>query len=153
MIKEDLHNHSTKLGISSTINNDSYNVKQFVYRSTTIFITGIAKLHKVPPGSCFEIIRRMRENNLTSETFSRKLQYVVAVGCEIRLKAYLTAGQQNDFIHTSLDGTEEDISSSLIKAVGKKSCYDYFEIACCLQYDTMEVLNFKYDTVTCTIIL
>ena len=146
MIKEDLHNHSTKLGISSTINNDSYNVKQFVYRSTTIFITGIAKLHKVPPGSCFEIIRKMRENNLTSETFSRKLQYAVAVGCEIRLKAYLTAGQQNDFIHTSLDGTEEDISSSLVKAVGKKSCYDYFEIACCLQYDTMEVFNFKYDT-------
>ena len=149
MIKEDLQNHSTKLGISSTIDNDSYNVKQFVYRSTTIFITGIAKLHKIRPGSCFEIIRRMQncqDKTLISETFSRKLQYAVAVGCEIRLKAYLDAGQQNDYIHTSLDGTEEDISSSLIKAVGKKSCYDYFEIACCLQYDTMEILNFKQNT-------
>ena len=146
MIKEDLQNHSTKLGISSTIDNDSYNVKQFVYRSTTIFITGIAKLHKIQPGSCFEIIRRMQEYNLISEMFSRKLQYAVAVGCEIRLKAYLDSGQQNDYIGASLDGTHEDISSSLIKAVGKKSSYDYFEIACCLQYGTMEVLNFKHDT-------
>ena len=52
MIKEDMENHSTKLGISLAIDNDRFNVKQLAYRSTTICITGIAKLNGIKPGSC-----------------------------------------------------------------------------------------------------
>ena len=137
MIKNDLQNHSTKFSISSTINTDSYNVKQFAYRSTTIFITGIAKLHNIESGSCFELVRKMKKQNLISEEFCQKLQYAVAIACEIRLKTYLKRGYQYDYVESSTAENSSDISTSLVHAVGKQSCYDYLEVACCLQYDAI----------------
>ena len=137
MIKDDMQKHSTKLSIFSIVENDSYNIKQFAYRSTTIFITGIAKLNNIKPGSCFDVVRRMREKELVSEEFSHKLQYAVAVACEIRLKTYLENGYQYDNIEPLLNHSAEDISINLRNAVGEKCCYDYLEIACCLQYDTI----------------
>ena len=142
IIKKDMKNHSTKLGISSTIDSDSFNVKRLAYRSTTTFITGIAKLNGIEPGSCFELVQRMQDQKLITETFSHKLQYAVAIACEIRLKTYLERGYQSDNIALS-EEADEDISVSLIDAVGKRSCYDYFEIACCLQYDA--IAFFKFD--------
>ena len=59
MIKKDMEIHSTKLGISLTFGNDSCNLKKLAYRSTTIFITGIAKWHNIKPGSCFELVQNM----------------------------------------------------------------------------------------------
>ena len=137
MIKDDMQKHSTKLGISSTIDKNSYNVKQFAYRSTTIFISGFAQLLGVKPGSCFEVVRRMYEQEHISEKFSHKLQYAVALACEIRLKTYLDQGYQYDYVEWSARESLENVSTSLINAVGKRSCYDYLEIACCLQYDAV----------------
>ena len=142
MIKEHMENHSTKLGISSAIDNDNFNVKRLAYRSTTTFITSIAKLNGIKPGSCFELVQRMQDQKLITETFSHKLQYAVAIACEIRLKTYLKRGYQYDYVELSQE-SDEDISMSLIDAVGKRSCYDYFEIACCLQYDAIAI--FKFD--------
>ena len=142
LIKNDMKDHSTKLGISSIIDNDSYYLKQFAYRSTTAFITGLAKLHGIDPGSCFALIRGMQSRKLVSEEFSHKLQYAVAIACEIRLKTYLEQECQYDCIAVSEEGPE-DVSLNLINAVGRQSCYDYLEIACCLQYDV--ITCFKLD--------
>ena len=139
MIKKDMEIHSTKLGISSTIENDSYNLKKLAYRSTTIFITGIAKWHNIEPGSCFELVWKMKNKELidTRSDFSRKLQYAVALACEIRLKTYLEHGCQWDYAELSEEEGFEDLLKSLTNAVGLRSCYDYFEIALCLQYDAI----------------
>ena len=138
MIKKDMQIHSTKLGISSTIENDSYNVKKLAYRSTTIFITGIAKWHNIKPGSCFELVQNMEQRGLIfGNDFCRKLQYAVALACEIRLKTYLEHGCQWDYTELSEKESDKDLLTSLIRAVGKRSCYDYLEIACCLQYDAI----------------
>ena len=144
MIKKDMEIHSTKLGISSTIENDSYNVKKLAYRSTTIFITGIAKWYNIKPGSCFEVVRKMEDIGLIfGDDFSRKLQYAVALACEIRLKTYLEHNCQWDYANLSEEETDEELLTSLISAVGKRSCYDYLEIACCLQYDA--ITHFQLD--------
>ena len=141
MIKDDMQKHSTKIGISSTLEKDSYNVKQFAYRSTTIFITGIAKVHNIKSGSCFDLVRKMQDYQLITEEFNHKLKYAVALACEFRLKAYFDQGYQCDFVDSPVEGTDEDISVNLINAVGKRSCYDYFEIACCQQYDAIATFN------------
>ena len=90
-----------------------------------------------------QLVQRMQDQKLITETFSHKLQYAVAIACEIRLKTYLERGYQYDYMELS-EETDEDISMSLIDAVGKRSCYDYFKIACCLQYDA--IAFFKFDT-------
>ena len=150
VIKKDMETYSTKLSISRAVENDSYNIKQFVYRSTTIFITGLAKMHNINQGSCFEIVRKMTKRNLVSPEFAHKLLYAIAVACEIRLKTYLLKESQEDYVDSFenrersdffLAEVNEDITSNLIKAVGKQSCYDYFEIALCLQYDVIAHLK------------
>ena len=142
MIKKDMQIHSTKLGISSTIENNSYNVKKLAYRSTTIFITGIAKWHNIKPGSCFELVQNMEQRGLIfGNDFCRKLQYAVALACEIRLKTYLEHNCQWDYAELSEEDCGEDLLECLINAVGLRSCYDYFEIACCLQYDAIELFQ------------
>ena len=144
VIKDDMKTYSTKLSLFATIQNDSYNVKQFVYRSTTIFIAGLAKMHNIKSGSCFDIILRMSEKNLIADAFKQKLQYAVAIACEIRLKTYLNKNCQDDYVAFDVED-DHDIASTLIKIVGKRSCYDYFEIACCLQYDVIAHLNLSDD--------
>ena len=139
IIKEDMQIHSTKLGISSTIDKDTYNVKQLAYRSTTIFITGIAKWHGMKPGSCFDIVRDLEEKSHITLAFSHKLQYAVALACEIRLKTYLNHGCQCDCI----EGADESILTNMMGAVGERCWYNYLEIACCLQYDA--IAYFKLD--------
>ena len=145
MIKDDMQNYSTKLNISATIEKQSYNIKQFAYRSTTIFITGISKMNNIKPGSCFEIVRKMRDRELMSEEFSNKLLYAIALACEIRLKTYLEQGFQYDYDELSVEkAAAHNVALSLIKAVGKRRCCHYLEIACCLQYDMISF--FRLDS-------
>jgi len=129
MIKSDMKNHSTKLTIFSAVENNSYNIKQLAYRSTTIFIIGLAKLHNIEPGSCFEIVQRMRDRKLITDEFSHKLHYAVALACEIRLKTYLKQGYQCDYVECSKEELDKDVINNLIETVGMRSCYDYLEIA------------------------
>ena len=144
VIKDDMKTYSTKLSLFATVESDSYNVKQFVYRSTTIFIAGLAKIHNIKSGSCFDVIEQMNQKNLISDAFKQKLQYAVAIACEIRLKTYLKKNCQDDYV-AFRDEDDHDIASTLIEIVGKRSCYDYFEIACCLQYDVIAHLNLSDD--------
>ena len=133
---DDMQQHNSKLSIFSTIDNDNHNIKQFAYRSITTYIAGIAKLNKIKPGFSFDVIRRMQRKELISEEFRFKLQYAAALAFEITLKTYLRHGYQYDYVYPSLEHSDEDVSVNLKTAVGIKCCYDYLEIACCLQYDT-----------------
>ena len=135
MIKDDMERYSTKVGISSAIANKSYNVKRFVYRSTTVFVAALARLRNVTPGSSFDNIRRLCKSGLISEEFKHRLLYAVALVCEIRLKIYLEHGYQYDWINSSSETTNEDISMTMIKTVGLRSCYDFLETVCCMQCD------------------
>ena len=134
-ITDDMRKHITKLSIFSIIDNDNYNIKQFAYRSVTIFIAGFAKLNNIKLESCFDAVRKMQKQEFISEEFSIKLQFAVALACEIRLKACFQHGYQYDYVESSSEHSAEDISINLKNAVGVKCCYDYLEIACCLQYD------------------
>ena len=133
-IKDDMDSFSTKFGIADAIDSNSYNVKQFVYRSTTIFVVGLAKLHNIKFCSCFEAVRNLQNHKLISEIFSQKLQYAIAIACEIRLRAYFQKRRQDDNIDSLFD---DKASSTLAESIGMQSCYDYFEIAYSLQYDVI----------------
>ena len=141
MVTDDMQKYSTKLSIFSIIDKNSYNTKQFAYRSIAAFIAGIAKLKNIKPGSCFDVVRRMQNVELVSEEFSCKLQYAVALACEIRLKAYFEHGYQYDYVELSLEHSDEDVSINLKNAVGVQCSYDYLEITCCLQYDIIAWLG------------
>ena len=144
IVKKDMETYNTKLNISTTIDYNSYNVKQFIYRSTTVFIAGLAKIFGITPGSSFEMVRTISKMNLITELFKNKLLYALAIACEIRLKTYLDIGCQDECIE-SFSSDNKDIAAELIKIVGKQSCYDYFEIACCLQYDAIAQLELSRE--------
>ena len=138
-IKDDMKKFNFRKCIPKTIADNKCNVKQLIYRSATIFVMGLAKRHKINPGSCFEIVQEMIKRKLILNEFAHKLMYAIAIACEIRLKVYFDQGRQNDSV--SPNHKDQDVGLIFRKLIGKQSCKDYFTIASCFQYDV--ITHFK----------
>ena len=140
-----------RLNLMTTIEPASNTIKQFVYRSTSVFVTGLARMHNMNKSTCFEMVRSMAEHNLVTAEFACKLQYALALSYEIKLKICLDRNKQFDEVDFSLDQKENFASSvtddltgftaSLFEAVGRQSCYDFFEIVVCLQTDISDHID------------
>ena len=150
-MKTEMKTYRKLLKALTSLNSDSDAIKQFVFRSITILTTRLAKMQNMNKGTCFEMVRRMRDHNLVIPKFACKLQYALAVAFEIRMKTCLSKHCQMDSDDFTFDQKQnisftdfrdvEDLAADLIKAVGKQSCYDFFEIAHCLQYDVTLCFN------------
>ena len=58
-VKEDLNNFSTRFRLSELKSKHTINIKQLVYRSTTTFISALARKNNISANSCFDIIDAM----------------------------------------------------------------------------------------------
>ena len=136
-VKNDMDKFSTRFCLSKLKSKNKINIKQFVYRSTTIFISALARLYNISATSSFDVIDNMEENNKISQSIAKKLQYAVAIASEIRMRVYLKMKGQND----TIDLNQNDGMESFLKVVGVTATINYFQIAYCLQCEIAKQLN------------
>ena len=137
-VKQDLNNFSTRFRLSKLKSQHSINIKQLVYRSTTIFISALARKHKISANSCFDIIDEMANNKQITQNTGEKLKFAIAVACEMRLRVYTKKNCQCDNVmDLKQDGIER-----FLDIVGVACTISYFQIAYCLQCEVAKQLNF-----------
>ena len=139
-VKDDLDNYSTRLRLAKLRSNQTINIKQLIYRSTTIFIAALGRIHNISANSSFEIVNEMHRIGEVTKTTQDKLNYAIAIACEIRLKTYSKSNCQNDS-PISLIRDDETVNQ-LFDFVGAASTINYFQIAYCLQCEVAKQLNF-----------
>ena len=89
-VKQDLDNFSTRFRLSKLKSQHTINIKQLIYRSTTIFISALARKYKTSANSSFDIIDEMAENKQITQNTADKLKFTIAIVCKIRLKAKIS---------------------------------------------------------------
>ena len=141
-VADDLKNFATRSTVSKLKFQDKLNVKQVVYRSTTLFISAIAKMYNIPDSSSFDIVEELWKKDIISDYAKHKLMYAIALACEIRLKWYMANKRQCDVIVSDLSNQRSAVTI-LLQIVGKASTMKYFQIAYALQCDTAKRLNLQ----------
>ena len=137
-VKEDLNNFSTRFRLSELKSKHTINIKQLVYRSSTTFISALARKNNISANSCFDIIDAMAGNNQISKNTAEKLKFAIAIACEMRLRVYMDKKSQCDnAIDVKQDGIEK-----FLDIVGVACTINYFQIAYCLQCEVAKQLNF-----------
>ena len=137
-VKQDLNNFSTRFRLNNLKSQHTINIKQLVYRSTTIFISALARKHNISANSCFDIIDEMANNKQITQNTCEKLKFAIAVACEMRLRVYTKKNCQCDnAIDLKQDGIE-----TFLDIVGAACTINYFQIAYCLQCEVAKQLNF-----------
>ena len=137
-VQEDLDKFSTRFRLTKLKSQNTINIKQLVYRSSTLFISALARKHNISATSCFDIIEHMTKNQKITQNTAEKLNLAIAIACEIRLRVYTNNKSQCDnAIDLGRNGIKE-----FLDIVGEASSVNYFQIAYCLQREIAKQLNF-----------
>ena len=139
-VKDDLDNYSTRFRLANLKSQNTLNIKQLIYRSTTIFIAALARIHNISANSSFEIINEMQKLGEATIITRDKLHYAIAIACEIRLKVYSKSKSQNDSPIRLTKNNESLIE--LLEIAGAANTIKYFQVAYCLQCEVAKQLNF-----------
>ena len=125
LVKDDLNKFSTRLCLAKLRNNDSINIKQMVYRSSTLFIGAMGRFHNIPLNSCFDIVKKMAgQNNITPQT-KHSLLFAVAIACEVRLRVYMGHKSQHDLIDIKAD---KGGIKNFLNVAGQANTMRYFQV-------------------------
>ena len=137
-VKDDLNSFSTRSLLTELMLKNKLNIKKLVYRSATIFIAALARIHSITANSSFDIVKEMVKKNKVTETTAKKLRCAIAIACEIRLRVYMDRkSQKNEIIDLKQGGKEKFLS-----LVGAVSTINYFQITYCLQCEVAKQLKF-----------
>ena len=139
-VKDDLNNYSSRFRLAKLKSNDTINIKQLIYRSSTIFIAALGRIHNISANSSFQIVNEMQKIGKVTKTTQDKLNYAIAIACEIRLKTYSKNKCQNDSPISLMQ--DDETVNQLFDFVGETSTIEYFQIAYCLQCEVAKQLNF-----------
>ena len=82
---EDLENFTIATNVLKIKLCDTLNIKTLLYRSITLFISALARIHNIRALSCFDIVEELAKQKLISENCKHKLIFSVALACEINL--------------------------------------------------------------------
>ena len=140
-VENDLDNFATRTKLVNLKPNDNLNVKQMFYRTSTLFISALGRICGAESSSCFDIINELAEQQKISENTKHKLSYAVAIACEIRLRVYMKAQSQRDYIQPHKNSNT--IFDEILTFTDIESIVSYFQIAYCLQREFIEKLGIK----------
>ena len=140
-VKDDLDQFSARFRLTNLRSIDTINIKQMIYRSSTLFISALATIHGISANSCFEVISEMAHKKIVTQKTKHKLLYAVAIACEVRLRVYVSNQSQCD---NAIHLKEERTSSikKFLNIVGETSMLSYFQITYCLQCEIAKQLKF-----------
>ena len=137
--KSDLNNFSARFRLASLNSFDAVNIKQLIYRSSTLFIAALGRMHRISANSSFDVIDELAKNKKITQNMKHKLSYAVAIACEMRLKVYMDKKSQYDNA-IKLKENEES-ARKFLNIVGEASTINYFQIAYCLQCEVAKQLQ------------
>ena len=140
-VKEDLNQFSARFRLSSLKSSSSINIKQVMYRSSTLFVLALGKINNIAANSCFDIIEETANKQVITSKTKHKLSYAVSVACEIRIRTYMLNKSQHDNINLSMEERSKSLEGFL-NIVGAASTINYFQIAYCLQCEVAKKLKF-----------
>ena len=138
-VRDDLDIFSTRFRLKDLKLQTTINIKQLVYRSTTLFVSALATKHKILGNSSFDLIEQMANNKAITQNAAQKLKYAIAIACEMRLKIYMRNQSQCD---NAINLNQDDGMKMFLDIVGVASTVNYFQIAYCLQCEVAKQLNF-----------
>ena len=138
-VRDDLDNFSTRFRLRNLKSQTTINIKKFVYRSTTLFVSALATKHKISANSCFDLIEQMANNKAITRNAAEKLKFAIAIACEMRLRVYMRKKSQCD---DAIDLIQDDGMRIFLNIVGVVSTVSYFQIAYCLQREVAKQLKF-----------
>ena len=137
-VQQDLDKFSTRFRLANLKSQHTINIKQLVYRSSTLFISALARNHNISSNSCFDIIDQLEKTQNITQNTAEKLKCAIAIACEMRLRVYTNNKSQCDnAIDLMRNGVE-----GFLNIVGVASTINYFQIAYCLQCEVAKQLNF-----------
>ena len=139
-VKDDLDKYSTRFRLANLKSNHTINIKQLIYRSSTLFIAALGRIHNILENSSFEIVNKMQKIGEITQSTQNKLNYAIAIACEIRLKIYSKNKCQNDSPITLMH--DDKNVNQILNFVGAAGTINYFQIAYCLQCEVAKQLNF-----------
>ena len=134
-IKEDLENNAASKTLFQMHRQHNINIKKVAYRSSTLFITALGRLRNIHELSCFEVIKKLAEQNEISSYAKQKQMNAVAVACETRLRWYMECKSQTDYVKSST--YSKTAIKTLIEIVGEPSTNVTFKLR--MRYN----VNFK----------
>ena len=126
-VKDDLDNYSTRFRLTKLKSNHTINIKQLIYRSSTLFIAALGRIHNIyTANSSFEIVNELHRIGKVTKNACNKLKYAIAIACEIRLKVYSTNKCQND---SPITLTHDDKNvNQIFDFVGAAGTIKYFKL-------------------------
>ena len=136
-IIEDQQKFDLQFNMSKLLSDGLFDVKTIMYRSITIFVSALGRIHGITSSSCFSIIEELENNLLISNIDKHKLQYAVAVACEIRLKLYMKKKRQCNILEN------KTTARSAADFVGLRSTLDACVIADYLQNYVVRLCKMK----------
>ena len=140
-VEEDLNKFSARFSLNKLQKNDTINVKQLFYRSSTLFVVVLGKIHQITSTSCFDIINDLAEQKLITHNAKKKLLFAVAIACKIRLRVYMKNKSQYNYIE--LQERSQEKFDDLLEIVGTSAVFNYFQIIYCLQCEVIHLLKFQ----------
>ena len=137
-VKNDLGKFSIRFRLNELKSNIKINIKHLVYRSVTLFIAALARIHNISANSCFDSVDEMQRQNIIPEEIAHQLQFSIAIACELRLRVYMkNKSQCDDAFDLKQDGIK-----NFLDVVGVVSTLSYFQITYCLQCEVAKQLKF-----------
>ena len=128
-LQEDLETFSVFNNLPSIHSTKKINTKRAIYRSTTIFLASLGRLHGLAQSSSFDIVDELACMNVITSGAAHNLKYAVAFACEVRLKVYMSKGGQYETAENSPFSNESEV----VKLAGLPPLIKYFKTAFCLQ--------------------
>ena len=74
------------------------NIKNVIYRSISLFILALGRLHGSNLNSGFDIIENLFEKNLITKYVTNRLLFAMATACHIRSFQYMSKNRQDDSV-------------------------------------------------------
>ena len=97
-LREDLDNFNIDENLRNFSHNKNINIKRVIYRSITLFVSALGRLHGIRENSGFGIIDILQRQRKLSENAASRLTHAVAVACHVRLVHYASQNRQEDII-------------------------------------------------------
>ena len=121
-LEEDLENLDVGVNFYLFRTSSNINIKRVIYRSITLFMSALGRLHDVDVKSSFEIIDEFHLRHVINDHSAQRLSHSVAVACHMRLFHYMSRNKQDDTIHkdTTVAYDGKDKLEELTKSVSKR---------------------------------
>jgi len=121
---EDLEKFNVIPKLDFFIYDKEVNIKQMLYRSITLSISTMGRLHNLNKNSDFEIINEFQRLELISDFAAHKLLVAVSVACHVRLHQYNSKEKQADSIYKAGDEEGKKKLEEMTTVISKDTLLD-----------------------------